>query len=139
MQRNRRESLAFWLAAALLVSIAVLALGAAVTWTLRSATPPATPRPTLAPLVIPTLSDPFTPAHRRGPAATPTRTVQRRTWCPECAAAGQPANVWSDAAMSRVVCRLAWNAPVAVLDELGGMALVSGSGCRGWMRTSLLR
>ena len=77
------------------------------------------------------------PARRISAPAAPA--VQRHTYCPDCLATGQPANVWSDATMTGVACRLSWNTPVTVLEETGGMARISGSGCQGWIRTSLIR
>ena len=79
------------------------------------------------------------PAPARRIPAPSAPTIQRRTYCPDCQTTGQPANVWTDATMSSVACRLAWDVPVTVIEQTGGMALVSGRGCRGWIRTSLLR
>lgn len=127
-----RNNLVFVLLAAVLVLVTVAAVGLAFAYPTISARP--APTPTFEPFVLPTL--PASPAARR-PVAT--RTALRYTYCPECQSTGQAANVWADAAMSSVACRLPWGTQVAVLQTGGGMALVSGGGCRGWMRTSLPR
>jgi hypothetical protein len=77
------------------------------------------------------------PARRISAPSAPA--VQRSLYCPECQAAGQSVNVWSDSSMQSVACRLDWNVPVAVVEQYGGMSLITGNGCLGWVRTSLLR
>jgi hypothetical protein len=140
MHRNNGNR-AFILAAAALVLVTVMAVGLVPVYMASRTTP--TPTPTFEPFVLPTASDPYIP--RPGGAVAPPKlpsnwgNTQRRTYCPECQAAGQSVNVWSDSSMQSVACRLDWNLPVAVVEQYGGMSLITGNGCRGWVRTSLLR
>lgn len=131
MQRIKSGNFIFVLVAASLVLVAVLSVGLVLAYAMRGPAAAPMPTPTFEPFVLPTASDPYIPA--------PGGRVQRRTWCPECKATGVSANVWTDAAMSQVVCRLNWDVAVSVIEQSGDMALVSGQGCRGWIRTSLLR
>jgi hypothetical protein len=128
MHRNNGNR-AFILAATALVLVTVLAVGLAPVYMASRTTP--TPTPTFEPFVLPTVSDPY--------IAVETGMFSRSLYCPECQAAGLSANVWTDTSMQSVACRLDWNLPVAVVEQYGSMSLITGNGCRGWVRTSLLR
>lgn len=78
-----------------------------------------------------------------GSGAQPAPKVIRRVVldCPDCKAAGQPANIWSDQALSTVACRLQWGDVVNMLEVSvdKSLARVQGGNCSGWVRVSLFR
>ena len=61
--------------------------------------------------------------------------------CPDCEAAGLPANIWADRAMSAVACRLEWGNAVNLVEVSsdGSVGRIRSGDCDGWVRSSLYR